>query len=333
MTVSLHIIALNEESALPGLLQDVVVQNYPHEKIEVVLVNSASTDATRSIMDDFAAAHTDFLAVRVVDNPKRFTPCAWNTALSASTADIVIHLDAHARIPEDFVAKNVTVIQSGKDICGGVVRNFSAQKTRWIETVNQAEEAMFGGSIAAFRHSTACGYVSTLAFAAYRKEVFEAVGTYDERLLRSEDNEMHQRMREHGYRFYYTPDIQSSRQTRPSLKALLRQKYLNGYWVGETVKLYPKSFSLYHYVPFVFLLAILVTAVFAGFGFWLLAALLWAAYGIVLIASTIAAFRAGGWNPYYFLLPVILFCLHLSYGAGTFVGLVTRRPDQKREKA
>ena len=54
MLVSVCTIARNEEEYLPHLLEDITKQDYPAEQIEVVMVDSSSTDGTRRIMERFA---------------------------------------------------------------------------------------------------------------------------------------------------------------------------------------------------------------------------------------------------------------------------------------
>ena len=49
MTVSICMIALNESAVLNGLFRDISDQDYPHSKIEVVLVDAMSTDNTRAV--------------------------------------------------------------------------------------------------------------------------------------------------------------------------------------------------------------------------------------------------------------------------------------------
>ena len=56
MRVSLCTIAYNEESVLNGLLRDFKDQNYPHEKIEVIMVDTGSTDRTHEIYDRICLA-------------------------------------------------------------------------------------------------------------------------------------------------------------------------------------------------------------------------------------------------------------------------------------
>ena len=60
MLVSFCVIAYNEEKAIKSLFSDIKAQDYPHEKIEVILVNAMSTDKTRELMEKFAEENKDF---------------------------------------------------------------------------------------------------------------------------------------------------------------------------------------------------------------------------------------------------------------------------------
>ena len=74
----------------------------------------------------------------------------------------------------------------------------------------------------------------------YRKKVFDEVGPYNEKLARTEDNEMHYRMKQKGYKFLLSPNIKSYRYARSDLKGMIKQKYGNGKWIGKTVYYCPK---------------------------------------------------------------------------------------------
>ena len=330
MTVSFVVIAYNEEKALPRLFEDVKAQTYPKDKIEIVLVDGTSKDGTKALMEEFAQENTEYLSVKVLDNPKKLLSAGWNVALKNITGEAVLRVDAHSHIPPEFIEKNVEVLKSGENICGGKVENYSLNNSKWGEAVNTAESSMFGGSFAKFRRGEEKGYVSTAAFAAYKREVFEKVGYYNENLARTEDNEMHYRMRKAGYQFYYTPEISSARETRNSFNKLVKQKYGNGYWIGLTLGVCPKCFSLYHLIPFLFVLGILGTGLLSVFGIWQLAALMWGAYLVFNLLSTIACLVTSKINLYLLLLPILFFILHLSYGIGTLIGIL-KMPFWKRK--
>ena len=60
MLVSFCVIAYNEEKAIYSLFKDIVDQDYPHDKMEVVLVDAMSTDQTKQLMMDFSKKEHGF---------------------------------------------------------------------------------------------------------------------------------------------------------------------------------------------------------------------------------------------------------------------------------
>lgn len=322
MVVSFVVVAYNAQNSIGRLFECLQKQTYPHEMIEVILVDGNSTDCTKAIMEDFCAV-SNFRRIVVLDNSRRTLPCGWNVALSVAQGDAIVRIDAHATMADDFVEKNVMHIVGGKDISCGKVVSILDQADDMGKTVNLAENSMFGGSVASFRRVEQPCYVNTGAFAMYRKEVFDAVGGYDERLARTEDNEMHYRMKQAGYRFFYDPEIVTYRQTRPSFGKLVKQKYLNGYWIGLTMGIQPRCFSLYHFVPFAFVLGCIFTSVLAFMGVWQLAVLMWSMYAVVALGmSVLAVVSSKDRSMCCLLLPVMFLALHLGYGIGTLFGLV-----------
>ena len=351
MLITMCVIAYNEEQNINGILECIKDQDYDHNNMEVVLVDGASTDNTRALMCEFALDNKDeFRRVVVLDNPKKTLPSGWNVALREYKGDAIIKVDAHAVIPEDFVSKNVRVLETGEYICGGQRPNIIDKPTPFKETLLLAESSMFGSSIASYRNNPGKTYVKSLFHAAYRREVFEKVGFFNEELVRTEDNEIHYRMRKAGYKLCFDPDIISYQYTRSSLKAMLKQKYANGYWIGKTSKVCPKCLSIYHFVPFAFVSAIIALgSVIGATGLAecikkrhnhtlgkgisalrkvtvVLTTVMWVLY--VLMASgmaAVSAFKAEDKrNITNACLPVLFLLLHLSYGIGTIAGLMDK---------
>ena len=325
MTVSFIIVAYNEETTINSLLEDIKKQDYLHKKIEVLLVDGNSTDSTKRIMFEFAKKTTDFRRIVILDNPKRTLPCGWNVALDEAQGDVILRVDAHASIPHDFVSNNIRCLELGEKICGGYRPNIIDEDTSWKRTLLLAESSMFGSSIAPYRRNKKKSYVNSIFHGAYCKEVFNRVGKYNERLNRTEDNEIHYRMRKAGYRICFDPLIISYQHTRNTMKTMLKQKYLNGYWIGKTVKICPKCLAPYHFVPGLFILGILVTTLFAVLHIWWPFFLMWVSYwglSFLTMFVVILGERKIFWS--YLLLPILFFLLHISYGVGTLIGLLSK---------
>ncbi len=323
MTVSFCVIAYNEEKAIDSLFQDIKSQTYPHQKMEVILVNSMSSDSTREKMECFAQENREFMRVVVLDNPKKKQASGWNVAIQEAKGDIIMRIDAHTMIPKEFVAQNVECIQGGEAVSGGPRPNIVEEDTPWKHTLLLAESSMFGSSIAPYRKSHNKTYVKSVFHGAYRREVFEKAGLFDERLGRTEDNEMHYRIRKAGYKICYSPSIISYQHTRNSWKGMIRQKYGNGYWIGLTVGICPYCFSLYHFVPLAFVLALGISIVMHMWGISVPLMTLGLTYlATNLLMSVISSVKEKKKYWSYCLLPIIFFSLHISYGIGTLIGLL-----------
>ena len=323
LRVSLCTIAYNEESVLNGLFRDFSEQSYPHDKIEIILVDNASTDNTKAMMKEFARTDYGFESVKLVDSTNKNQATAWNEALMHATGDIIIRVDAHSKIPRYFVAKNVFEINEGEDIVGGGRPNTTDGMTPWKLTLLAAEESLFGSSVADYRRAPGQKiYLDSLFHAAYKREVFEKVGGFNEDLGRTEDNELHYRMRMAGYRFCCCPEIISFQHTRNTLRAMIKQKYGNGYWIGLTSGVCFKCLNYFHFIPFVFVMALLFSLLLWLFGNPTLFAVIIAMYTMFNLVNTVGCLMLKKPNPLFLTLPFIFPILHISYGIGTLVGLV-----------
>lgn len=322
MFITVGIVAYNEENVLNHILEDICNQDYPKKQIEVVLIDSMSSDQTYVLMERFQKDHSEFRNVRVLKNPKRKLASGWNILIDVAEGDAIIRIDAHATVPVDFIRKNVECLKSGEDICGGPRPNIAEENTAWQRTLLLAEASIFGSSIADYRRDSEKKYVKSLFHGAYRKEVFQNVGKYNESLGRTEDNEMHYRMRQKGYRLCYDPEIRSFQMARSTLRKMCKQKFGNGYWVALTMKVCPKCISIYHFVPFAFVVAILLTTFLSWLGISVFSKIMWILYGIVAVLMSLVAVQGTKKSIFQFLLPIIFLVLHISYGVGSVVGFI-----------
>ena len=318
--ISFIIVAYNAGRCLGDLLDDLLAQTVPHACIQALLVDSASSDNTRRLMEDFAARAP--FETLVLDNPKRWLASGINVALAAASGDAVIRLDAHARMPRDFLENNLRALEKGEDIVGGYVAG-GEPGTRWESVLRTVDTSRFCGGAAPFRNAGEARYVDTLAYALYRRKVYDSVGGYDERLRRTEDNDMHYRMRKAGYRFYFSPDIISYHAARSTMRGQLRQKWGNGYWIGRTMRIQPRCFAPRHLIPAAFVAALAGCLLLLPVSVLPLLLLLIAYLISDLYFSVIGAFsQKRGQLLALFTLPFLFPAVHVVYGAGTIAGLL-----------
>ncbi|MEX5396991.1 glycosyltransferase family 2 protein [Streptococcus sp. ZJ93] len=324
-TISVGIVALNEEKYLPTLLDNILQQTYKRKAVEIILVDSLSTDNTKQIMLDFQKRYSDkYLDVKVLDNLKRIQSSGWNVVLSHFTCNAVLRVDAHAELPTDFIEENVNCLNAGEYVCGGPRTNIIDSDSLWKQSLLHVEQSLFGSGFASYRRNdTQKKYVKSVFHGAYRRETIEKVGMFNEQLVRTEDNEYHYRIRKAGYRIRYVNSIQSYYQTRNSLFKMLVQKYLNGLWIGKTIRVCPNCISLFHLVPMGFVIGLIVALVFAIFQIPQLLIILCGLYSILMATSALQKFKLTK-NGYDFFIPIWCLFIHVVYGLGTIRGIFQR---------
>jgi glycosyltransferase involved in cell wall biosynthesis len=300
-----------------------VNQTYPRSLREFIFVDSLSDDGTKQLMKSFASDYPNE-SVKILENPKRILSCGWNIALTEAVGDVLIRLDAHTRIPQDYLAKCSGELQRGVTIVGGQVISIEPQDGWWRKLLYFTESSCFGAGVASFRNPGPPRYVDSLAFAAYSRRVFDVVGGFNENVGRCEDNEIHYRMRKAGFRFFFNPQIKVYRFPRDTLRSLIRQMFGNGYWVGVTLGKVPKAISLRHIVPAIFVLFIVLAGVVSLLGAPLFIHIILLVYFLLGLGfSYLASLKLQRWEKIICLsMPFLFFLIHSFYGIGTLIGIV-----------
>lgn len=320
MKVSIIITARNEEKYLPMLFEDILNQTFPLQNIEVVLMDSNSTDNTRLVMEEFKK-NNETLSVQIVTNERQIQAAGFNEGVKHATGDVVLKIDAHSRIPADFVQKNVDEILAGAYVCGGNRPTVVDSADDFSKTLHIVEESALGSSIANYRKSDEKRKVNSIFHGMYRKEVFDKVGLADERLLRTEDNEFHYRVRKAGYDIIFNPEIESYQYIRPTFTKMIQQKFANGYWIGLTSHVCRDCLSVFHFGPGVFVATLLVLMMLTLVSFVPLLTVVFL-YLLAVLGLSIFEISKQKFNPTLLLIPFIMIAIHFAYGVGTIKGWI-----------
>jgi len=326
--VSVLIPVRNEEGFIGRCLQALAAQDYPRERFEVIVIDGESTDATAQ--EAQATAEAAALTVLYVPNPKRSTASGLNLGLAYAAGEIIVRVDGHTRVASSFISAGVRALrESGADAAGGPIDTRGHGTTG--RAIALAISSKFGVGDNAFRASMQEQDVDTAPFAAYRRDVFERAGFFDESMERGEDDEFNYRLRAAGGRILLTPAIRSTYYARGTFSALAKQYWGYGIAKASVLRRHPKRLRPRHLIPSALVLALAMgplCAVNRGFGrAGAAAAVLYAG------AATVAAVsigRKGNWKEAP-LLPAAFACIHLPAGAGMIAGLL--RPRKKQTPA
>ena len=312
--ISVVIPMRNEARSIGACLDSILAQEYPRDRLEVIVVDGESDDDSLRVLAGYGAR------IRVLNNPGRIVPTAMNIGIHAACGDVIARVDAHTILEPDYLKSGVDALgRSGADNVGGPM--VSTGGGRQGDAIAAAMASRFG--IGAYFHfGTDDRDVDTVYMGMYPRGVFERIGLFDEELVRNQDDELNYRLRKAGGRVFMTLRMRSRYQNRQSFKALAKQFFQYGEWKVRILQKHPLQMSWRHFVP---------PALVVGFGgllllspWWSVAALLLGLlvtlYGTAVIAATIATSRDR-----LELAPLVALAfviMHFSWGCGFLVGLV-----------
>lgn len=319
--VSVILPVRNEADFIGRCLEAVVAQDYPADRMEIVVVDGMSTDGTRQIAESFKARHP---ALRVLDNPGMIVPTALNIAIAAAHGAIIVRVDGHCEIATDYVSGCVAHLQTGVDAVGGPLR--TAGESAIARAIALGMSSMFGVGNSAFRTSTGkTMVVDTVAFPAYPRRVLERVGPFDEELVRNQDDEYNYRLRKAGGRILLAADVRADYFSRSSFRSLWRQYFQYGYWKIRVLQKHPRQMCARQFAPVCLVVGTVLSVAVAALGMapWWVPALVLGSY---LSLNVVASVRTARGQPSLCALVFLTFViLHVSYGCGCLRGLIAFR--------
>jgi glycosyltransferase involved in cell wall biosynthesis len=319
ISVSVIVPIRNEERYIEDCLQSLLRQTYPSASYEIIVLDGRSSDGSREMVDGLCR---ELPHLYCIENPAGTAPAAINIGIRHAKGDIIIRADGHNVYPDDYIENCVKYLDhSGADNVGGSLLTVPADNTLGARLVAAMLSNPFGVGDSRFRIGAKEGFVETVPFGAFRREVFDRVGMYNEKLVRNQDNELNARIRRAGGKIYQTPALQTTYHPVGGFLQLLKQTYRNSQWHIFSVRENAKSMGLRHFAPALFV--VICAVLIGGSPFSLVSA--------ILLASLLAGYLLTGW---YFafcksksygldlrlLLPFACFCFHVSYGLGTLAG-------------
>lgn len=310
----------NEAAYIERSLGAVLAQDYPPERMEILVVDGMSTDGTREYV---IAAQAQRPGLRLIDNPRGIVPPGLNIGIGEARGDIVVRVDGHCEIAPDYVRRCVEHLRAdGVDAVGGPIETIG--ETDEAQSIALAMSSWFGVGGSAFRTvNDRAMLVETVAFPAYDRRTLRRLGPFDEELVRNQDDEYNYRLLKSGGRILLSPDIRSRYYSRSGLRSLWRQYYQYGYWKVRVMQKHPRQMRGRQFVPPLFVAGLLGSSALGLLfrPFWFLLALVLTMYATADLAASLSIGREHGMRHVPRLL-VIHPVIHVSYGLGFLAGLV-----------
>jgi len=320
--VTIAMPAYNEERYIEACIASVQAQDYPRNLIEIAIADGRSTDRTREIIAQLAAADP---RIHVIDNPARLQAAGLGLIVKQAAGDVIVRMDVHCEYAPDYVRRCVeTLDRTGADNVGGAQR--AKARTFFQRALCAALTSPLGVGGAKYRSADAEGFVDTVFLGAFRRRVFEAVGLWDPGAITNEDAELNQRILDSGGRIYLSRDIVVHYFPRDSFQTLARQYYKYGRGRARTLLKLGAFPTLRPLAPFALVAG--ATALIALPPLWPLGPIACASYALATGAEAVRVGRELG--PAAIPLVWAMFpVLHASHGVGFAAGLIQylRKPD------
>ena len=305
-SISVILPALNEEAHLEDAVHSILSQDY-QGKIEVILAVGPSHDRTLEIAQSISRRDS---RVVLVENPSGRTAAGLNLALNKSQSPVVVRVDGHAQIPNDYLRLIVEILnKTGAVNVGGVMA--AVGTTPFERAVAGAMRSPLGVGASRFHTGGEAGVVDTVYLGAFRRDALVAIGGFDERFTRAQDWELNFRLREKGGIVYFDPRLHVTYRPRSTVRALAKQYFEYGRWRRVVSRRHSGTIN-YRYLAPPFALVGFSLSVIAGFFLPILFIPAWIYLLFVLAASV----RIASSIREYFLLLAVIPTMHFAWGAG-----------------
>jgi succinoglycan biosynthesis protein ExoA len=317
--VSVVVPCRNEEAFIAKAVGSILANDWPRDRMEVLIVDGMSEDGTRDIVKEIGARDA---RVKLVDNPDLFAGGAMRVGVAAARGDYVARVDAHAEIPPAYIRTGVNTLERAPKVwaVGGPVDRVGAgEEGRLVSAINSN---IFATGNTRVRVGRAEGPVDAVLYPIWRREVFDRVGYFDESLVRNQDDDFHYRIRRGGGVIYQAQEMRAKYYVRGSVRQLLRQYSQYAFWKVAVAKKYGRFPDWKPLAPPAYFAVLVMTA--AG-GF--LTPYLWAAGGVwaaaYLLADAAAAAAVAAKTRFrnFFKALALFPVFHLRYAAGVIAGV------------
>lgn len=265
----------NEIKFITKCLDSLIKNDYPKDKIEILIFDGGSSDGTLEILAKYQNKY-DF--IKVYNNPKKLQVFALNEEVKRANGEIIIRCDVHAEYPQEYIK---TLVEFHKknlaDNIGGVLETLPGGETHVAKAIAIALKSKLGVGLSfrTMKNLKEPIYSDTVPFGSWKKQTFEKYGLFDENFARAEDFEYNVRIRKMGGKVLLIPWLRIKYYARESLYKLAKMSFQYGYakilvlkkhkFLGNKRQLIPPLFvlslpiSVFIYIPLYTLISFILS--------------------------------------------------------------------------
>lgn len=317
--VSIVIPCRNEIDHIEEVLRSIYETDYPKDLIEVLLVDGMSDDGTRELLSEIKDKYNK---IKIIDNPKKKTPFAFNLGVKEAKGDIVMICGARFILSKNYIKGIVSVLNDRPEVgcVGGKIINKYENPTS--EIISKAMASKFGVGFNNFRTVNKDIYVDTVTPPAFRRSIFDELGYFDERLTRNQDDDFSYRLIKAGKKILLKSNISFEYSVRASFNKLFKQYRQYGYWKVFVNKKHKTVTTLRQLFPLFFVMSLIIFPILMMFSGIFVYLFLFEILTYFLL-NFIFALKTNELNLIHINKQMYTcFLLHFSYGLGYLEGII-----------
>ena len=223
--VSIVVTALNSEDTIGECLRSIFELNYPHDYLEVIMIDGCSSDSTVEKAKEYP--------VKIFREPLN-APAAYNYALKIVNSELIGFVDADAKVEKEWLNKLLPHLEDPRVVgASGSIETWNADNS-WARSI---------GYDISNRYTRLGNYATRIATMnlLFRKKIIEEVGGFDEDFPSQYDTELGHRITVKGYKIAYEPNAKCYHYNRKTLRSYFKQQFQYG---KNTLRLYFKYHNL-----------------------------------------------------------------------------------------
>lgn len=323
LKVSIIIPCRNEEKFIGECLDSIIANDYPKDKLEILVIDGLSEDRTREIIKRYIEQYP---YIKLLNNSKKYTPFAFNIGIKQAKGEAIILMGAHAIYSKDYISKSIKYLKEYEAYnVGGVVKILSKDNTLVAKAIVLASSSFFGAGNAYYKtgYSKGAKFVDTVFGGCYKKEIFFKIGFFNENLVRNQDLEFNLRLKRFGGKILLAPDIIAYYYPKSNFVDFAKHNFRDAFWVIYPLKFSIKAFSWRHLIPLFFILSLLGTlflGIIFSFFTWLFFTII-ISYVLMNLYFSARITAAQKDLKYLFMMPIVFAVRHIFYGLGSLWGL------------
>jgi succinoglycan biosynthesis protein ExoA len=306
---------LNEETHLPDLLEQFVVEN---PDALIVVADGGSTDRSCEIVSKRA---TDIPNLVLLENPSRTQAAGVNLAVSRHGADRewLLRIDAHCQYPSDYASRLLEIALERRASCV-VIPMVTRGKSCFQTAVAAAQNSVLGTGGSPHRHVGLGSFVDHGHHALMPIELFRNANGYREDMVANEDAELDHRFIKRGAQIWLEPSLALTYFPRANPAALWRQYFNYGRGRARTLLMHRVRPKPRQVLP-VAVPAAMISMALAPFSLWFAApAAIW--LSLLIAAGLIIGVRERA--PCALLSGAAAGIMHLAWGLGFLLEALNR---------